>query len=263
MAPKASVQTILTEYKEYFKENNFVLPKKEDGEIVHLDDLFGNQLFQNLMANAPSIILIFNFATAQYEYFSSNLEKILGYIPEKLTGISGAEFVLNCFGPVELPIIGDLNSTVIRYYKDYAALQKVDELRLTHVCKLRKFNGDYIWTLIQTVVLEVLDNGIPLRTIAFVTDISDIKTDNKISFNVSVKSSDGIGYETIFSKHYESEILAELLTKREIDVLNLLCKGCKNTEISEKLGISIDTVKTHRKNILRKTGKTNFIQLLN
>ncbi|HEY9686110.1 MAG TPA: response regulator transcription factor [Coleofasciculaceae cyanobacterium] len=43
-----------------------------------------------------------------------------------------------------------------------------------------------------------------------------------------------------------------LLTEREIDVLKLVTKGLNNAEISEKLCISLNTVKTHLKNIFQK-----------
>ncbi|MBO7255530.1 MAG: response regulator transcription factor [Paludibacteraceae bacterium] len=44
------------------------------------------------------------------------------------------------------------------------------------------------------------------------------------------------------------------LTSRETDVLTLMVKGLLNKEIADKLNISIHTVITHRKNIVRKTG---------
>lgn len=44
------------------------------------------------------------------------------------------------------------------------------------------------------------------------------------------------------------------LSNREIDVLVALVKGMTNKEISDKLFISVHTVITHRKNIVRKTG---------
>ena len=44
------------------------------------------------------------------------------------------------------------------------------------------------------------------------------------------------------------------LSNREIDVLVALVKGLTNKEISDKLYISVHTVITHRKNIVRKTG---------
>ena len=44
------------------------------------------------------------------------------------------------------------------------------------------------------------------------------------------------------------------LSNRETDVLVALVKGMTNKEISDKLYISVHTVITHRKNIVRKTG---------
>lgn len=44
------------------------------------------------------------------------------------------------------------------------------------------------------------------------------------------------------------------LSDRERDVLVELAKGMMNKEIAEKLHISVHTVITHRKNIIRKTG---------
>jgi len=44
------------------------------------------------------------------------------------------------------------------------------------------------------------------------------------------------------------------LTKREIDVLQLVSKGLANKEVADKLSISIHTVISHRKNISEKTG---------
>lgn len=44
------------------------------------------------------------------------------------------------------------------------------------------------------------------------------------------------------------------LTKREIEILKLIIQGLLNKEIAEKLNISLNTVLTHRKKIIRKTG---------
>lgn len=43
-----------------------------------------------------------------------------------------------------------------------------------------------------------------------------------------------------------------LLTEREVDVLKLVTEGLNNAEISDKLCISMNTVKTHLKNIFQK-----------
>jgi len=46
----------------------------------------------------------------------------------------------------------------------------------------------------------------------------------------------------------------ELLTPREADVLDLLRQGRSNAEIALALHVSIETVRTHRRNIYRKLG---------
>jgi DNA-binding CsgD family transcriptional regulator len=51
-----------------------------------------------------------------------------------------------------------------------------------------------------------------------------------------------------------SETHADTLSSREIEVLVLIAKGLINTEIADKLNISLTTVITHRKNITETLG---------
>ena len=53
-----------------------------------------------------------------------------------------------------------------------------------------------------------------------------------------------------------------VLTRREKDVLDLICKGFSNQQISEKLWISQRTVERHRSNLLAKTDSKNSIRLV-
>ncbi len=52
------------------------------------------------------------------------------------------------------------------------------------------------------------------------------------------------------------------LTKREIDVLKLICQGLTNQQIAEKLFISQRTVDGHRANLLSKTNASNTVGLV-
>ena len=47
------------------------------------------------------------------------------------------------------------------------------------------------------------------------------------------------------------------LSVREVEVLRLVAAGKSNREIAETLFISLNTVATHVRNILTKTGSTN------
>lgn len=63
------------------------------------------------------------------------------------------------------------------------------------------------------------------------------------------------------NNHYE--IKNQKLSLREIEVLGLIMQGYTNNEIAEKLFVCYETVKSHRKNILLKTGAKNTAALIN
>jgi DNA-binding NarL/FixJ family response regulator len=52
------------------------------------------------------------------------------------------------------------------------------------------------------------------------------------------------------------------LTARERQILQLIGEGWNSNEIAEKIQLSANTVCTHRKNILRKTGARNIVSVL-
>lgn len=54
----------------------------------------------------------------------------------------------------------------------------------------------------------------------------------------------------------------ELLTEREIEILKLIADGLSNSEIADELFISIHTVHSHRRNMLKKLGLKNTAELL-
>jgi DNA-binding CsgD family transcriptional regulator len=52
------------------------------------------------------------------------------------------------------------------------------------------------------------------------------------------------------------------LSKREVDIIQLILNQYESTEIADKLNLSPLTVKTHRKNIFRKLGVRNLAGLV-
>jgi len=56
--------------------------------------------------------------------------------------------------------------------------------------------------------------------------------------------------------------VTEILSRREIEILVLICKEFSNAAIAEKLFLSISTIETHRKNIIAKLGVNNTVGLV-
>jgi len=61
---------------------------------------------------------------------------------------------------------------------------------------------------------------------------------------------------TSIDKHKDTE-----LTKRELEILQMMCKGWKSREIADTLNVDIRTVETHRSHIWKKTNCDNVLRL--
>ncbi len=72
------------------------------------------------------------------------------------------------------------------------------------------------------------------------------------SISLSIKSLDG---DDLANKYK--------ITKRETEVIELICQGKTNKEIADQLFISVETVKDHNYKIFQKTGIKNRTQLVN
>jgi len=60
----------------------------------------------------------------------------------------------------------------------------------------------------------------------------------------------------------EKASLHDRLSDREMDILRLIASGKSNSEIGQRLFISVKTVSTHRANILKKLGLHNTAELI-
>ncbi|MFO7444720.1 MAG: response regulator transcription factor [Ignavibacteriaceae bacterium] len=71
--------------------------------------------------------------------------------------------------------------------------------------------------------------------------------------------------DVILEKHYNNnrkQGKSENLSDREIEIIRLIVEGCSNQDIAEKLFLSIHTVYTHRKNIMKKLKFKSPVELV-
>ncbi len=61
---------------------------------------------------------------------------------------------------------------------------------------------------------------------------------------------------------YRSLQHIEIISRREREVLELVCLGMSNEEISKKLFISVRTIENHRSSLLAKTASRNVVELV-
>ena len=68
--------------------------------------------------------------------------------------------------------------------------------------------------------------------------------------------------QKVFPKRQKKQVQSQHFSERELEILRLLAQGKNSYEIAGELFITLNTVKTHRRNMLRKLNASNTSQLL-
>jgi DNA-binding CsgD family transcriptional regulator len=219
--------------------------------------------YKSLLDNINGFIIICNYTTGLYEYISDGIRSHLGYdvksySNEQLTNFifsiiyeKHRSFLLNGYLPV-----------VFKYFKDNSAHINGTDYRYSCCIKAKNIYDVYQWYLIDTTIIEVDENGSPQRTLITCTNINQFKKDELVYYNILKKANDGI-YEVLLEGVEDNRRDEYQLTPREIQIVNLISQGYTNKKLAEKLFVSIDTVKTHRKNIMKKTKCKGIAELTN
>lgn len=161
----------------------------------------------------------------------------------------------------------ELNLMREEYYNQFFIQQDLDDIypKVLAYC----MEGDYTKQLnfFQRVKLYKHDKHSWFYTVCKLLAAKDTEEHQKLV----MLSSPVEGVGTLMTKVQkvldENEYISmnykkfSLLTKREKEILSLLCVGKSTPEIAELLFISKDTAATHRKNIIRKLNVKSFAEM--
>lgn len=152
---------------------------------------------------------------------------------------------------------------------EQATLEKVKEIGIQHqlnlkksyCCRMRVADGSYHLFHHQAVLFAKDDEGHLITALHIHTDMQHI-----IPVNNKIVLINGIGersdyWQMDLSKR-QLDILPPRLSKREMDVLKLLAQGLSSWQIADRLFISVQTVRVHRKHLLKKTNTNNSSNLI-
>ena len=214
-------------------------------------------LFEVIFGNALSYFFIIDFTKMKYIYISKSIANVLGYSND-LFMRGGLDLATETIHPEDRSKLKEIHQKLFEYYYS-VPIKERKNLKFTFNLRVKREDGKYIHLLQETIFLDISIDGHPLADFSTCTDISSHRRDNNIKLNIFKKN-----YNS-FDQVYEYEIhdQVDLLTNRQIEILNLLSRGYTTNQIAQKLFLSIETVKIHRKNILARTGAKNSIEAVN
>jgi DNA-binding CsgD family transcriptional regulator len=229
------------------------IDQQEAKQLV--DGLLEQPWLQKLMVFNDQAIFITDMKTSRYIYVSPSVENIIGYKAEEFTNISSLAKILT---PSELAFIP--KGTEIAMTKIVSLNYSVEQLlklRYSRNNWYRRKDGALRNMLQQSIGLAFNEQSIVLVELLVATDITDFNPSPHHFYTIAEQQDDGTS-KVLFHGVLEQDHI----TPREQEVYALLTQGKTTEEIANQLKISTETVKTHRKNLLEKTGTENSVDLV-
>ncbi|MBS1688490.1 MAG: PAS domain-containing protein, partial [Bacteroidetes bacterium] len=192
----------------------------------------------------------------RFDFVSDEVTTMLGYAKDEVT----PKLLMESIHPDDRAWFLDCQDVCVNFILGLPPEKQMKyKLRIDY--RIKKKSDEYIRIMHQVVIIHNDSLGKVLRSLIVFTDISHLKKSDKPV--LSYIGMDGEpSYLNVDVKSYFGK-KSDLLSKREKEVLYLLAEGKSSKEIADILYISKDTVNSHRKNLLRKTGSASTIELIN
>ena len=221
--------------------------------------------FAKLFAPGDSYFYLLNFHDLSLDYISESVERIVDIAHSE---VSISDLLAPAL-PEELKKLERKEILIDHFFNTYLSMEELTSYKAVHCYRIKDKNDNLRTMLLQTMVLTQDDMGNIQHVLTIHSDVSHLKimsTDN-VSF---IHLNNGTSYYNLNpNKPFKAQItnptetlLYDALTKREREVVNYLAKGYNADNIAEQLFLSIHTVRTHKKNILRKTKCSNVAELV-
>ena len=183
--------------------------------------------------------------------FAKGIENLLGYKDNEMT-LNG---FANLFHEKDRDLVFKIGQTAVRYSIAYPDSNSDHNLYISH--RIKTFNDDFIKILAHSKPYEFDKKGYITKFLVIFSNISFVDTSDVVQYKFMAKGLDSISFHnTVFENNQT------IFTSREIEIIQEMNHGHSNSTIAEVLKISIHTVATHRKKIMKKSNCHSSEELL-
>nr|WP_315026503.1 LuxR C-terminal-related transcriptional regulator [uncultured Chryseobacterium sp.] len=235
-------------YPEILQNNDIILPAPS---IEHM--------IGEVFTPGKFYYYVINFADSTISSHHENILKIHGLskYPTHLKEI------IDLIHPDDLGFVVEAENMCIEKMKDINGFDYIQELKSSYCFRMRTSKGNYELFHHQALHTHKDENGRLMQAINIHTNIEHITHQNSYTVLVSGINGREDFHQMQWAQYTKiSEAQPVIFTKREVEVITYIAKGLSAGEISSLLNISEETVRTHRKNILRKSDCKNCSELI-
>lgn len=220
--------------------------------------LFRSDFFQQFEMFSEQFFVILDQRNMTYLYISDNVEAVSGYTLKELYD-KGMSALAERYHADDLEKMNVFFPALIQSLKALSR-EEILSCRISYDYRLQFADGHYHWLLQHSIPLTLDGDSNIVHALIIVTDITNYKRHTCCCYRVSLY--DDRLKPTVLLEGTTGDARMEGITRRERDILELTASGLSEKEIGDRLHISIQTVKTHRRNLFRKTGAKNSPELI-
>jgi len=193
------------------------------------------------------------FVVSIYEsklLYHRNMDRLLGYNKGDLN----YEKTLNIIHPEDYKIARPILQGTINYSRKFGV---PDDNCFYISFRMRKKNGTYLSIQQVSGVCKLHQDKTLKCYYSILQDISYLRSNIGVKWHWDNKDLNELEYRKMIgrSSHHT-------FTKREIQVFELLKMGMSSEEIARELKLTVNTVNTHRKNMLKKTKAKSSLEMI-
>ncbi|MCT2406842.1 helix-turn-helix transcriptional regulator [Chryseobacterium antibioticum] len=243
----------MEEINKFFNDKNDVrsdaeIDRSQVGEYLEAVKAFSRLTYQSLY--------VIDYQTRAFEYVSDNPLFLCGKTSEEVKEL-GYAFYFQNVKPEDVELLIMINEAGFEFYENIP----VDERKLYSISyDFYLINGKKNRVLVnhKLTPMFLTEGGQIWKALCIVSLSNNTSSGNVV---VSREGSDALWkYDPEVNRWEKDEKIR--LSQREYEILSLYASGLTINEIGEKLFISADTVKFHRKKLFEKIGVNNIAEAL-
>ncbi len=236
-------------FKKFIVDVEFSIDPEQDTERIEAKII--QKLPEQTLPN--QFYYVINNDTKECTYVSDSITEVTGYTPAEWT----YQLILDCIHPDDKPFIDKVLYACFKLCMSPVLNKPIKDAIIVNY-RIRHKDGHYIHILRNGYCSSMDCNNKMIHNTSMCMDISNFKHDNRQS--MMLKDSQKILVE-LHSDHQDS-LNWQILSKREKEIVRLLCNNKTSEQIGQLLFISKHTVDTHRRKLLQKLNIKNTTELL-
>ncbi len=249
---KKTTKTLL--HSVWDKSRDFITTRE-----TQIDSVKVNTIISNLLCAGPFYFYVVDFFDREIKYMHLNIKSVLGLCPKS----TRFDDIISRIHPDDMEYVARAEDKVLTYIYEDLGRDKATNYKMSYCFRFKTADGSYQLFQHQALILTTDEYGGFAHSLNIHTNIHHLTDTNSFKATVMSMNDEQPSFFTIdVLKSEEQHCSINLFTKREKEIISLLARGFSTEDIAAALYLSVNTIGTHRKNILNKAVCKNTTELI-